>query len=70
MNYDYILAMDSITYAPCKTSNVRRLTDFAPPGSPLDVPDPYYTGDFDSVDDLIESACIGLLEAIREEEHI
>lgn len=69
--YDYILAMDSYNLRFMqKAPNVHRLTDFAPPGSPLDVPDPYYTGDFESVYNLIESACFRLLDTIREKEQI
>jgi protein-tyrosine phosphatase len=70
-SYDYILAMDSYNLRSMQnTPNVRRLTDYAPPGSPQDVPDPYYTGDFDAVYDLIQSACERLLDTIREKERI
>ncbi len=43
------------------------LLDFAPPGSPRDVPDPYYDGNFEQVYQLVESGCSGLLDHIREE---
>jgi len=42
--------------------------DPATAGAPdLDVPDPYYGGDdgFEHVLDLVESACRGLLDALR-----
>lgn len=40
---------------------VMRLLDFAPETRQRDVPDPYYTGDFDGTLDLIEAGCRGLL---------
>lgn len=45
-----------------------RLLDFAANGDERDVPDPYYTGNFDYVYRLVEEGCRGLLENIREEE--
>lgn len=45
-----------------------RLLDFAANGDVRDVPDPYYTGNFDYVYRLVEEGCRGLLETIREEE--
>ena len=38
-----------------------RLLDHAPEVGHRDVPDPYYTGEFDLVLDLVEAACRGLL---------
>ena len=49
---------------------IHRLLEFAPPGSPIDVPDPYYTGDFDGVYTLIETACEQLLTQIRAEKQL
>ena len=40
---------------------VVRLLDHAPEVGHRDVPDPYYTGEFDLVLDLVEAACRGLL---------
>jgi protein-tyrosine phosphatase len=47
-----------------------RLLDFAPDANGVDrnVPDPYYSGDFETVYRLIEAGCRGLLARIREEE--
>jgi protein-tyrosine phosphatase len=36
--------------------------------APLDVPDPYYEGGFESVFELIETGCRGLLLALTAEE--
>jgi protein-tyrosine phosphatase len=49
-------------------SRLYRLLDFAAHGDERDVPDPYYTGNFDYVYRLVEGACRGLLEKIRKEE--
>lgn len=72
--YTYILAMDSENMVdigrlgrPAR-GEVRRLTDFARPGAPLDVPDPYYTGNFAEVYALVTEACQGLLDHICERE--
>lgn len=42
------------------------LSDFLPSGSPIDVPDPYYGGKhgFETVLDLLETACPVLLQSI------
>ena len=47
---------------------VRLLREFDPAASgDLDVPDPYYGGDrgFETVLDLVEAACRGLLDELR-----
>ncbi len=70
-HYDYILAMDGENLRYMHNSpKVRRLLEFAPPGNPIDVPDPYYTGDFDYVYSLIDIACKNLLEHIRAQEMV
>jgi protein-tyrosine phosphatase len=46
-----------------------RLLDFAV-GDVGDVPDPYYTGSFDYVYELVEEGCRGLLAMIREKENV
>jgi protein-tyrosine phosphatase len=64
--YDYILVMDGENIRHTRPSDkVKRLMEFAPPGNPLDVPDPYYTGDFDYVYTIIESACQGFLDYLN-----
>jgi len=48
-------------------SKVFRLLDLAP-GEPLDnVPDPYYTGNFEEVYRLVDAGCTALLEKIKSE---
>ena len=45
--------------------NVHRLLDFATAHQEEDVPDPYYSGNFDYVYELVDDGCRGLLAAIR-----
>lgn len=70
----YLIAMDRQNLADARAldptglvaSRLSLLLDYGPPGGPRDVPDPYYTGDFDTVYHLIDAACQGLLKHIRE----
>jgi protein-tyrosine phosphatase len=48
--------------------HVYRLLDFASQTDEADVPDPYYTGNFEYVYRLVEDGCRGLLEFIRAQE--
>ena len=43
---------------------VRLMMDFAPDAGVSEVPDPYYTGDFDEALDLIEAAAKGVLATV------
>ena len=49
---------------------VALLLEYAPHQNLSDVPDPYFTGQFDEVYDLIEQACRGLLEQIIRTHHL
>ena len=44
---------------------IPRLLEFAPASETLDVPDPYYTGNFDQVYRLVQAGCQGLLAQCR-----
>ncbi len=44
--------------------------EYAPGAALLDVPDPYYTGGFGEVYDMVEQACRGLLEQIVGQERL
>ena len=66
--FDRILVMDRANLADVErlrpagsATPVVRLLDHAPEVGHRDVPDPYYTGEFDLVLDLVEAACRGLL---------
>ena len=70
-NYKYIVAMDANNAADVNRrfgGNLPRLLEFAPQGSPLDVPDPYYENNFDEVYTLVKAGCEGLLAHIRKQE--
>jgi protein-tyrosine phosphatase len=76
--FDYVLAMDrenlrhleaaAPAAGPAQRAKVKMFLDFAPTASVREVPDPYARGDegFEQVLDLVESACEGLLDHIRE----
>jgi len=77
-DFDLLIAMDRenlrglLAIAPDEdaAAKVHLLREFDPAsaGAPdLDVPDPYYGGDrgFDTVLDLVQAACRGLLEELR-----
>ncbi len=68
--FDLILAMDRQNLADIEAlrpagseTPVRLMLDFAPERRLTEVPDPYFTGDFDAALDLIEHAARGLLAA-------
>jgi len=76
--FDLLLAMDATNLHELRQrapdadarAKVRLLREFDPASADavdLDVPDPYYGGPrgFDTVLDLVEAACAGLLEEIR-----
>jgi protein-tyrosine phosphatase len=77
-DFDLILAMDGSNIAelrrlaPDETARekVRRLRELDPASAglnDLDVPDPYYGGSrgFEDVLDIVQAACVGLLEEVR-----
>lgn len=68
--YDYIVCMDEENLAALKRmapadKKIFRLLDFAPQAAERNVEDPYYTGRFEYVYDLVEAGCRGLLEQIK-----
>jgi protein-tyrosine phosphatase len=70
--FDYVVTMDDANYADVialgpTPASVRPLMDYAPHLDVTEVPDPYYTGDFDSVYELISEAVDHLLAEIRRE---
>lgn len=71
----YLIAMDesnlnNLQRAFGRREKTYRLLDFATRTRERSVPDPYYTGGFDYVYDLVEDGCAGLLAFIRQEEGI
>ncbi|MFC3885385.1 low molecular weight protein-tyrosine-phosphatase [Bacillus songklensis] len=71
--FDYIIGMDTENIGNLrrmagynKTGYIGRLLDFVPEAQINDVPDPYFTGNFDEVYDLVKKGCENLLEDILE----
>lgn len=69
--FDLIIGMDASNIANMERlrpagneTPVRLLTDYAPERGMDEVPDPYYTRDFDGVLDLIEACAKGLKAAL------
>ncbi|MEE2750762.1 MAG: low molecular weight protein-tyrosine-phosphatase [Myxococcota bacterium] len=68
--FDLFVAMDSqnrsdLLELGIAEGKVVLLLDFAGPGTPNNVPDPYYEGGFDRVFDLVHQGCEGLLEHLE-----
>jgi low molecular weight protein-tyrosine phosphatase len=69
--FDYVIAMDDENVADIRAlfgKTVHRLLEYAPQAATLDVPDPYYNGNFDEVYRLVLAGSRGLLEHIRHQE--
>jgi protein-tyrosine phosphatase len=71
----YVVAMDQSNMSALrsrfgKIERLYRLLDFASDTSVEDVPDPYYSGNFEHVFRLVEDGSRGLLAFIREREGI
>lgn len=71
-SFDYIITMDEQNMTDVTTTftirdgvMVRRLMDFVSNPQEDNVPDPYYTGDFDYTYELIEQASVRLLQHIK-----
>ena len=69
-HFDYLVAMDSENVSDLvrmgqTSARVVLLLSYAPECGMLDVPDPWYTGDFDETYCLIDAATDGLLAEIR-----
>lgn len=77
-DWDYILTMDEMNLADVRALRkasdykavVRPLLEYAPQLDLTEVPDPYYTGGFDGVFEMVDIACDGLLAAIRQEQQL
>jgi protein-tyrosine phosphatase len=74
-DFDYIIAMDAENLGNLHrikgreaSGEIQRLLDFLPESEVVDVPDPYFTGNFEEVYDLVEEACNELLTYIRKKE--
>ncbi|WP_312099052.1 low molecular weight protein-tyrosine-phosphatase [Niallia sp.] len=70
--YDYLIAMDNSNIGNIRKLNemlddtkVRLLMDYTDHSTGKEVPDPYYTGNFDEVFALVKDGCEGLLREIK-----
>jgi len=71
----YVIAMDQSNISDLKRRfgghpRLYRLLDFATTTTEENVPDPYYTGNFEYVYRLVEDGCRGLLAKIRVAENL
>lgn len=71
----YVIAMDAANMRDLRNQygdhpRLYRLLDFASQNDVRDVPDPYYSGNFDYVYQLVEDGARNLLAAIRQQEGI
>ena len=69
--FDLVLVMDrsnlrdAMALCPPEGTAPQLLLDYAPASGRSDVPDPWYTRDFEGTLDLIEAATDGLIAALR-----
>lgn len=74
--FDYIIAMDNQNEQDLRTivakpqAKIVKLLDLLPDSMVKDVPDPYYTGNFDEVYEMVDKGCRALLSLIRKEFNI
>lgn len=74
--FDYVIGMDSENIKNIKQLSdgdgpvVKRLLDFTVDQGNKDVPDPYFTGNFDETYDLVKAGCQALLDHIKAAHHL
>lgn len=76
-DHQYIIAMDRANVSDLHAAapqgaayDIYRLMDFVPEQAGADVPDPYYTGNFEEVYGMVDAGCAALLTHIREKEQL
>lgn len=74
LNFDYIIGMDSENIKNIKKLGtvpshvkVKRLLDFTEGNTGMDVPDPYYSGNFDETYELVKEGTENLLREIKKD---
>ena len=73
--FDYLIVMDDknerdVRAVAAGRAHIARLLDYLPETKNKNVPDPYFTGDFDAVYQMISAACDNLLIEVRREQGI
>lgn len=72
--HTYVIGMDEqnirdiYSLADHQLQNIYRFVDFIPNTSYQEVPDPYYTGNFEETYQLVTAGCRNLLEVIKDEQ--
>ncbi|SDJ49734.1 low molecular weight protein-tyrosine-phosphatase [Salimicrobium halophilum] len=72
-DFDYLIAMDNNNVRDIHSIRekdgvvVQKLMDYVPDAPKSEVPDPYFTGNFDETYSLVREGCERLLEAIKRE---
>lgn len=77
-NFDFVIVMDEANLDSLQAMfadqvdkpSVSKLMDFVENPRETNVPDPYYTGDFDYTYELISTACASLLAYVQEKYHL
>ena len=73
--FDYLIVMDDknerdVRDVAAGRAHIARLLDYLPEMENKNVPDPYFTGDFDAVYQMLSAACENLLAEVRREQGI
>ncbi|SDN31474.1 protein-tyrosine phosphatase [Fictibacillus solisalsi] len=75
--YGYVIGMDAENIGNLQqlagntpVEHVARLMDYVPGSEVQDVPDPYFTGNFDEVYAMVKEGCTHLLDEIVERENL
>ena len=75
--FNYIITMDDSNMSDIEAEftvsdkvHIAKLMDFVEDPKEINVPDPYFTGDFNYTYELISEACAQLLAFIQEKHHI
>ena len=73
--FDYLIVMDDknerdVRDVAAGRAHIARLLDYLPEMANKNVPDPYFTGDFDAVYQMVSAACDNLLADVRREQGI
>lgn len=68
--YDYIIVMDQLNLqdlsalAPAYSSRCQFFSDYIPERAGEDIEDPFFTGEFDTVYEMLEAGCVELCQTI------
>lgn len=75
--FDYLIAMDNQTLSDLREwnnragdSSISRLMEHCQKADQLDIPDPYFTGDFDQAYRLVVAGCHALLDELIKKHNI